>query len=382
MLMDIGWNVYNWNGTDGNWADGANNVNQSRWRTNLGIVTNGSQEFNTFANSGQAPVLPVYGQVTSNIVLNFGGSGSTGYTATNNIGTTVRLVRLNLDSTSTQTNTITGGTLLFGQNSDGTSAVLAPKIVQQNSGNFAVNSNLQIPIGLTVDGSGTGQVSLGGAISGNGGLAKAGAFTLELNGSSANTFAGPTTVNAGILLLNKTPGTNALASDVTVNPGGTLRLGGMNQLPSSGVVHLAGGTLSTGAGSGFSDSIGSLQMTADSTISLGSGSHALTFSGFSGTPAGTLTVMNWSGNTGGQLFFENLGSDLNTINTTYASFLANVQFAGFGSGGTYISTGISGTVELVPAPEPLTVLGIAAGALGVAGLARRRSRQSEYSASR
>ena len=138
-----------------------NNVNQSRWRSNLGIVTNGSQEFQRFANPGQRRFLPVYGQVTSNIVLNFGGSGSTGYTATNDNINPVRLVRLNLNSTSMQTNTIAGGTLLFGQNSDGTNAVLVPKIVQQNTGNFAINSNLQLPIGLTVDGSGTGQVSAG-----------------------------------------------------------------------------------------------------------------------------------------------------------------------------------------------------------------------------
>jgi hypothetical protein len=76
MLLDMGWNVYNWNNTGGNWLDGVSNLAQSRWRTDRGIVLDASfNEFNTFANPQQATILAPYGQVTSNIVLNFGGSG-------------------------------------------------------------------------------------------------------------------------------------------------------------------------------------------------------------------------------------------------------------------------------------------------------------------
>jgi autotransporter-associated beta strand protein len=222
MLLDIGWNVYNWNAnTSGNWSAGTSSVASSNWRSDQGIVydgvANGNHEYNSFAHPGQAPVLPPYGQVTSNIVLNFGGSGSSSYTSTNDLGT-IRLARLNLNSTSTGTNTITGGTLLFGQNSDGTSSVLVPKVVQQNSGAFNIGSTLQVPIGLTVDGTGSGAVTVTGQITGAGGLTKAGTFPLTLT-NATNNYAGTTTVNAGTLRVNgATTGTGA----VTVNSTGTL----------------------------------------------------------------------------------------------------------------------------------------------------------------
>ena len=259
MLLDIGWNVYSWNGSSGNWGDGASNVNQSRWLSNLGIVTNGSQEFNTFANPSPAPILPVDGQVTSNIVLNFGGNDSTGYTAVNNLRN-VRLTRMNLNSTSAQANMISNGVLIFGRHSDGNNSILIPKIIQQNSGRFAINSDIQIQIGLTVDGGGSGQVSLGGATSGSGGLTKGGSFTLELNGSSANTFSGTTTVNAGVLLLNKTSGVNGFAGSLTINPGGTVRLGASDQIPNTATVRLAGGIFGTGQTSGFGEAVGVLEL--------------------------------------------------------------------------------------------------------------------------
>jgi autotransporter-associated beta strand protein len=384
MLLDIGWNVYNWNGSDGSWGDGIDDVAQSRWRTDQGIIYNGNQQFNTFTNPGEAPILPVYGQATSNIVLNFRGSGAASYTATDNIGT-VRLARLNLNSTSTATNTITGGTLLFGVNNDndGTASILTPKIVQQNTGAFVVNSNTVITnttaapgggwTGLTVDGTGTGKVTLGGVISGTGTLTKAGAFTLELNGPAANTYTGTTTVSGGVLLLNKT-GVNAIAGNVTLNTGGMLRLGATNQIADTAAVRLSGGTFSTGETAGSGDVVGALELTADSTIAFGTGDHVLRFAGITGTPTGVLTITGWSGASGefgggGRLQFAGIGD---TPNTTYANFLSTTHFQGFGSGAKFLATAEPGVVELVPAPEPATVLAFASAALGLGTLARRR----------
>lgn len=408
MMMDIGWNVYNWSSGDGNWKDGVTgtapnevySLTDTKWRTDQGIVYSGADNgdigYNTFANPGQAPVLPPYGQVTSNIVLNFGGSGTTAYTSQNNLGN-IRLSRLNLNSTAGVTNTITNstdnptGTLIFGVNSDGTSSVLSPKIVQQNSGAFRIDINIQttntggnsggpwpgltldssVPIGVT-----PGRVTLGGVISGNGALLKTGSFTAEITGPAANTYTGLTNVINGILVLNKTPGQNAFAGNLIVT-GGTAQLGASDQMPESGTVTLAGGTISTGETLGFSDTVGKLEILGNSSIALGSGSHTLTFSGFNdNTLAGILTVTGWTGSQGtageaGRILVSGVVGD---PNTTFSTFLQNVKFTGYPSA-IFIPTGTSGTWELVPVPEPMSVLAIAGGALGLGGAFVRRLRR-------
>jgi autotransporter-associated beta strand protein len=403
MLMDVGWNVYNWANDNGSWKDGVVGtpgnesfvLSDSKWRTDQGIVfsgwSNGGQQYNTYNHPGQAPVLPPYGQVTSNIVLNFGGSGSSSYTSQNDLGD-IRICRLNLNSSSTATNFIINsasnptGTLIFGVNSDGTSSVLTPKIVQQNSGAFVINVNLAISnttgapgggwTGLTVDGSGSGRVTLGGVISGNGTLTKAGSFTLELTGSSANTYTGLTTVNDGVLLLNKTPQQNAFGGSVTI-AGGVLQIGADDQMPETGVVNLAGGTLRVGQTVGVNDTVGKFEMTASSAIELlpsASGSYALTFSGFQDTTlVGTLTITGWTGTLGqpgtsGRILIADVSGN---PNTTYASFLSNVKFTGYNDA-LFIPTAIPGTWELVPVPEPGSVLGVAGLALGLGTAVVRR----------
>jgi autotransporter-associated beta strand protein len=410
MLLDIGWNVYNWNSTTGNWKDGVTgtapnetlNAANSRWRIDTGIVYNGSTIFNTNSNKNPAPVLPPYAQKTSNIVLNFGGlSNTSAYTASNDIGN-VRLVRLNLDSASTATHTINNtvgnasGKLIFGVNDGGTASVLTPKIVQKNSGAFNINNHIEITdttaaegggwTGLTVDGAGSGQVNLGGVISGNGTLTKAGSFTLQLNGSAANSYTGLTTVQAGTLLLNKVGegSPTAMAGSLTIT-GGTVRLGAADQLPSTGsstpVVTLAGGTLSTGSGAGNADVVGKLEMTSASTIALGSNGHILQFTGFNDDSlSGVLTITGWTGNadtagTAGRILVSGVSSD---PNAAYTGWLSTVQFQGFDAGATFITTGTSQTYELVPhpIPEPATVLALAFAGLGLGALVRRRRRKA------
>jgi autotransporter-associated beta strand protein len=404
MLMDAGWNVYNWDNGNGNWKDGVNangsfTLSASNWRTDSGIVydPNTGAEYNMYGHSQQAPVLAPYGQVTSNIVLNFGGSGAAAYTSINNLGD-IRVSRLNLNSTSTATNTINNAsttpnaTLIFGVNLDGSSSVLTPKIVQQNSGAFNVNTNLLIAnttgavgggwTGLTVDGVGSGQVSLGGVVSGSGGLTKAGAFTLQLSGPNANTYSGLTTVQAGTLLLNKTPGQDATAGSLTINSGGTVRLGAADQLPGTGTVTLAGGTLSTGAAAGFSDVAGAFEVTSASTITLGTGAHTLQFSGFHDSSlAGTLTITGWNGDphvgggTAGRILISGVSGDPNSL---YSGWLSTVRYQGFSQGGIFITTTTSGTYELtpIPTPEPAAVLGLAFAGLGLGALIRRRRKLS------
>jgi hypothetical protein len=121
--------------------------------------------------------------------------------------------------------------------------------------------------------------------------------------------------------------------------------------------------------------VGAFELTASSTIALGSGAHSLKFTGITGTPTGTLTITGWSGDqsapgTAGKILFSDIGP---TPNTTFATFLGSVQFDTFGAGGTFLDTGTPGLFELAPVPEPSTILAIAFGALGLGALARRRS---------
>lgn len=391
MLLDIGWNVYDWNNTTGNWLDGVSgsdlNVNNSRWRSSSGIVRLNNQWYNRYGFPNPAPVLPPYGQVTSNIVLNFGGSGNTGYMATNDIGS-VRLARLNLNSTASAVNIITGGSLIFGVNSDNSPSLLAPKIIQQGSGAFVIASDLVITntegsggwAGLTVEGTGTGRVTLSGTISGTGALTKQGNFILEISGNSANTFSGRTTAAGGILMLNKAAGQNAIGGNLTIASGGTVLLAADHQLPNSGTVRLEGGTLSTGEGVGHSDILGALELASSSSIALASGQHSLTFTGISGTPSGNLTISGWSGDifqpgTAGRIYFSNIGED---PNQQYSGFLNAVRFAGYPNGSVFLSTPTAGVYELVPVPEPAGILATAAGlGLLVYGLRRWRKRQEQ-----
>ena len=99
----------------------------------------------------------------------------------------------------------------------------------------------------------TDAVQFAGTISGSGAVQQLGTGTLMLSG--ANTYTGPTTVNAGMLSVN---GSIASSSLTTVNPGGTL--GGNGTV---GDTTIAGGTLAPG------NSIGTLTVAGDLVFGAG-----------------------------------------------------------------------------------------------------------------
>jgi fibronectin-binding autotransporter adhesin len=144
-----------------------------------------------------------------------------------------------------------------------------------------------------------GIIQAGGANSG--GVIKDGDGTLVLSGNSANTYAGPTTVNAGLLTAGKV---NALGTGGSLNAlivnGGTLDIGNFNQ--SVRGVTVAGGTINGGSGvlTGTSYSLQSgtvnailggasvaLSKTTGGTATLG---NANTYGGNTTITAGTLAL--------------------------------------------------------------------------------------------
>ncbi|MCX6181391.1 MAG: autotransporter-associated beta strand repeat-containing protein [Bacteroidetes bacterium] len=141
---------------------------------------------------------------------------------------------------------------------------------------------------LTCGGDGTSTTFSGIAQNTSGTLAltKAGAGTLTLSG--ANTYTGTTTITAG-----------------------TLQLGAAARISNSSNVVMNGGYLSTGSGVGYAETVGTLTLSANSRIVLGTGSHALHFAASEGTTwtaATLLRVTGWQGNwncttgTSGQIY--------------------------------------------------------------------------------
>lgn len=182
-------------------------------------------------------------------------------------------------------------------------------------------------------------------------LVKLGPGTLTLTGS--NTYDGTTRVTAGTLVLSNTSGQSlANTTSIQVDSGATLALGADNQIGNSTSLILNGGTFRVGTDTaGYSDTLGTLTLTASSTIDLGSftGAHTLTFANSSAIAWATnavLTISNWQGVTrdpgdAGRILFGPGGLT--------SAQLAQVYWAPQNiSGGVLINS----NGELVPIPEP------------------------------
>ena len=154
-------------------------------------------DFNTAGNFNGNSAAPVSSATTE---LDFGGSGATAYTATNNISTgTFDLNEIQFNSTATVTETIaaatSANTLTFVAN-NGT----LPQILQNNAGAFNISAGLVLGDNLTVGGTGTGALTFSGVISDT----NANVLTIGTGGrvalSGTNTYSGGTVINSGTVV--------------------------------------------------------------------------------------------------------------------------------------------------------------------------------------
>ncbi len=149
---------------------------------------------------------------------------------------------------------------------------------------------------------------------------------------SASTFLKRLFLILGICIITVAAQAQATA---TLSTGATAYLGGNNLLTSSVNIALNGATLSTNALSGtvgYSQTFGTLTLSTNSTINLGTGTHTLTFGSSGGVSwqAGiALTINGWQGTAGssgtaGQIF---VGTDATGLTATQ---VAQITFTGYG----------------------------------------------------
>ena len=197
--------------------------------------------------------------------------------------------------------------------------------IRSDEGALTLSGGITGTHNVTFDVRGTSTITVSGAItSGSGTLTKVDVGTLVLSGN--NTYTGTTTITAG-----------------------TLQLGAADRIHNSSNMVLNGGTFSTGSGAGFNETVGTLNLNANSTIALGTGNHTLTFANSSavGWAGSTLTITGWTGTAGSS---GTAGKIMVGVGGLTSAQLAKVSFSGFDPGGMILETG-----ELVPLSSDPTI---------------------------
>jgi autotransporter-associated beta strand protein len=264
--------------------------------------------------------------------------------------------------TLTGANTYTGGTTISG----GAVAVAGDANLGNSSGGLvfgggtlqatgAVTSSRAVTLnasGGSVDTNGNA-VSLSGPIGGAGGLAKVGAGTLTLGGT--DTYAGTTTVSAGILLVN-----GSETAPVSVAPNATLGgIGTVGNTTVDGILSPGNGVGVITTGSATIDATGTLSVNLNGPVA-GTGYSQLAANGAVALTGSTLVVTLANGFTPGpsdtfDILVNNSGADITGTFNNLAegdTFTANgKQFKITYKGGTSHHD-----VVLNPAPPVVTGL--------------------------
>jgi len=180
-----------------------------------------------------------------------------------------------------------------------------------------------------------------------------GYYNLSLSGSGSVTMPGTSLSILGDLTISGsasvTPtATVTVSGSTTVSGNSNLILGASNLFSNSGAIILDGGTFKTGAITGYSETVGTLDLTNNSAIVLGTGSHTLTFAASNGVgwSAGQiLTISGWTGTyngssgISGKIFVGSSNTGLTSMQ------LAQTRFY---DGSLYYSSTILSTGEVVP----------------------------------
>jgi autotransporter-associated beta strand protein len=176
-------------------------------------------------------------------------------------------------------------------------------------------------------------------------LVKSGNSTLTIDGNTATTFIGNTTIDGGALVLAKSPSIEALRNAPVLVNSGVLRLGNNEQINNGADLTLNGGTFNL---NGFNETLDQLQISNNSTISLGNRSSKLAFGNSSIQQwTGLLSIENWSSTSDETIRFGNSAIGLTTAQ------LDNIQFVGFNRGASINASGFIAPIGITVAnPTP------------------------------
>jgi fibronectin-binding autotransporter adhesin len=165
----------------------------------------------------------------------------------------------------------------------------------------AINNNIVLAAAQTWNAA-SGIIDLFGSISGSFAVTKTGTSTVRLQGTTANTYSGTTTVSTGTLQLNKTASVTALAGDIVIASGATVLSLADHQIGDTSSINVGGFLTFSGVSA---ETIGSLVMSG----------------GQVSTSSGTLTIggnvsggSNGAGDQGTILGNLNLGGATRTFN--------------------------------------------------------------------
>lgn len=274
-------NFYDWAGDTARIVNNSSNLQTITFQTDVSNLTtnfvavNGDLLFSDSASkaiyldnsTGLTAIANAGKKITISQSINNGGGGSVGRLL---VGGTLEgadgtgTVILDRPNTYTGTTTISSGaTLQIG--SGGTTGSLSASSAINNDGTLVFKRNNTVTQGA----------DFAGVIAGSGGVTQAGAGVLLFSGTSANTYTGMTTVSGGpgngsttFLDLQKTPGVNAIAGNVTLGggigatgSGGVLRLQASNQIADTSIIYLDGNVTNSRGGlrlNGFSETVGGL----------------------------------------------------------------------------------------------------------------------------
>ncbi len=304
-------------------------------------------------------------------------SGSSTYSG----GTTLSAGQIRIDTTNAAgTGTITqaDGTSVLEINAGGTvaNAMSVHNVAFVNGGNtlsgsVALNGSAiftNVAPGITN--------TITGELTGTGGIAKQGDGVLIVAGTQSNSFTGASVVGAGTLVLSNSAGGAVSGTSIQVDSGASLVLAADDQIGDTTGLILNGGTFITGTSTThFSDTLGTLTLSATSTIDLGSytgvNTRQLVFANSSAitwATNATLIISNWQGIAQQSSLVSQILFGTGGLTSTQ---LAQVYWAGQDISGGEL---IGGGGELVPIPEPRVYAAAAALLATVAWRERKRLR--------